>query len=200
VQACIAALPSEWRRAGLLSLAFEEDFAIVDAESATIPWLAVALPSHWAPEQKVGRPFAEVHAPVADNQLIVAASGHLTRLVTGNERWERFVWTITRHPRLHAHPARLDPAPWPHDADANTIAAIASWRTERQTFIPLPEAKQAVFTIHVQLQPLADAMTPERAARVHAALATMSDAVLAYRGLAPVRERLLDWLAKRALA
>jgi hypothetical protein len=200
VRACVAALPAEWRRAGLLSLAFEEDFAIVDAETGTIPWLAVALPSHWAPEHKVGRPFAEVHAPVADNQLIVAASGHLTRLVTGSERWERFVWTISRHPRLHAHPARLDPAPWPHEADADTIASIASWRTERQTFIPLPDAKQAVFTIHVQLQPLADAMSPERAARVHAALASMSDAVLAYRGLAPVRDRLLDWLARRALA
>jgi hypothetical protein len=198
VRDCIASLPPEWRRAGLLSLAFEEDFAIVDGANATIPWLAVALPSHWAPETKVGRPFAEVHAPVADNRLIVGAAGHLTKLVTGVERWERFVWTITRHPRLHAHPARLDPAPWPASADADTIAAIASWRTERQTFIPLPEHRQAVFTIHVQLQPLAEAMTPERAARVHDALASMSDAVLAYRGLAPVRDRLLDWLARRA--
>jgi len=198
VRDCIASLPSEWRRAGLLSLAFEEDFAIVDGATASIPWLAVALPSHWAPETKVGRPFAEVHAPVADNRLIVGAASHLTRLVSGVERWERFVWTITRHPRLHAHPARLDPAPWPASADADTIAAIASWRTERQTFIPLPEHRQAVFTIHVQLQPLAEAMTPERAARVHDALASMSDAVLAYRGLAPVRDRLLDWLARRA--
>jgi len=33
---------------------------------------------------------------------------------------------------------------------------------------------------------------------VHAALGSMSDAVLAYRGLAGARERLLAWLAARA--
>jgi hypothetical protein len=107
--------------------------------AATIPWLAVALPSHWAPEHKVGRSFAEVHAPVADSQRIVGVAAHLARLVIGADRWERFVWTITRHPRLHAHPAR-----------------------------------------------------------VHDALASMSGEVLDYRGLAPVRDRLLRWLAARS--
>lgn len=196
VQACLAALPTSWREAALLALAFEDDFAVIDAETTTIPWLAVALPSHWAPEEKVGRPFAEVHAPVADNKLIVGAATHLAALVTGPERWERFVWTIARHPRLHAHPARLDAAPWPRDPEA--VLAGAWWRTERQSFIPVPGARQAVFTIHVDTQPLAEAMTPERARRVHDALASMSDPVLAYRGLAAVRAPLLDWLARRA--
>ena len=75
----------------------------------------------------------------------------------------------------------------------------AWWRTERQTFIPVPGAKQAVFTIAVEVQRLADALpTPQHAARLHAAIATMSPAVLAYRNLADVREPLLDWLAARA--
>ena len=34
--------------------------------------------------------------------------------------------------------------------------------------------------------------------RLHAALASMSPAVLAYRNLAPVRDRLLAWLAGQA--
>jgi len=59
---CLRSLPAGWRRSVLLSLAFSEDFAILDGLDATIAWLAVALPSHWAPERKVGRPFAEVHA------------------------------------------------------------------------------------------------------------------------------------------
>ena len=196
VQACLAGLPGAWRPAALLALAFEDDFAVIDGETTTIPWLAVALPSHWAPEDKVGRPFAEVHAPVADNQRIVGAASHLASLVTGPEHWERFVWTIARHPRLHAHPARLDAAPWPQDADA--VIATAWWRTERQSFVPVPGAGQAVFTIHVETAPLARAMTPARARRVHDALASMGDAVLAYRGLADVRAPLLAWLARRA--
>jgi hypothetical protein len=196
---CLRALAPAWRRAALLSLAFAEDFAIVDARDATIPWLAVALPSHWAPERKVGRPFVEVHAPVADNRLITGAAPQLTRLVTGPDRWERFVWTIARHPRLHAHPDRVDPAPWPATLAGDTLAAQAWWRTEHQTFMPVAGHEQAVFTIHVEVQPLREALAESaRASRVHDALASMSPAVLAYRGLDAVRDRLLDWLAAQA--
>ena len=199
IRACLESLPADWRLAGLLALAFAEDFAVIDGATARIPWLAVCLPSHWAPEEKVGRHFTEVHAPVADNRLIVGAADHLARLVTGTERWERFVWTITRHPRLHAHPARLDPAPWPADASADAIAAAAFFRTEHQTFVPVPGAQQAVFTIHVQIAPLAQAIaTAEQAVQQRDALASMSPAVLRYRSLEPVRDRLVDWLARRA--
>jgi hypothetical protein len=194
VARCLRGLPPAWRLAGLLSLAFAEDFAIVAATDGTIPWLAVALPSHWAPETKVGRHFSEVHAPVADNALIVGASTALMRLVTGPERWERFVWNVTPHPRLHAHPERVDESRW-----ANLPVAQGWWRTERQTFIPLPTLRQAVFTILVEVQPLAAAITtPERAERLHGAIASMSPAVLAYRGLTPVRDELLAWLVSRS--
>ncbi len=196
---CLRALPPAWRLPALLCLAFAEDFAVIDGRTAHIPWLAVCLPSGWAPEDKVGRHFAEVHSPVADNQLLVAASDHLARLVTGNERWARDVWSITRHPRLHAHPARLDPAPWPANADADALAARAFFRTEHQTFIPLPRLQQAVFTIHVTLTPLTQALsTAAQARQLHDALASMSDAVLAYRGLTDARGRLLQWLSARA--
>jgi hypothetical protein len=193
VARCLQGLPLPWRLPGLLSLAFAEDFAVVDGRSGTIPWLAVALPSHWAPEDKVGRHFAAVHAPVADGELLRKAGDPLMRLVSGTERWERFVWNVTDQPRLHAHPARVDHRRWHH-----TAVADAWWRTERQTFVPLPEARQAVFTIHVQVQRLAEAIdTPARAAALHAAVASMSDAVLAYRGLSTVRAPLLAWLAQR---
>lgn len=195
---CLAALPPEWRRTALLCLAFAEDFAIIDGATARIPWLAVCLPSHWSPQQKVGRHFAEVHAPVADNRVLLAASDHLARLVTGVDAWERFVWTLSRSGSLDQHPQRVALPDWPAEADADGLAARAFFRTERQTFIPLASAQQAVFTIHVEQRPLAEAITaPSQAAALHDALASMSDAVLAYRGLAPARERLLAWLAAR---
>jgi dimethylamine monooxygenase subunit A len=201
VTRCLAGLPAGWRLAGLLCLAFAEDFAVIDGATATIPWIAACLPSHWAPEHKVGRHFAEVHGPVADNELLVRAGEHLTRMVCGNERWERFVWNVTRQPRLNAHPDLADPAPWPANAFADAAAPRAWWRTEHQTFIPLPHAKQAVFTIGVDTQPLAQGIdTPEKAAKLHAAVASMSDAVLAYRSLTSVRAPLLAWLHARAAA
>jgi dimethylamine monooxygenase subunit A len=196
---CLLGLPAGWRLAGLLCLSFAEDFAIVDGADATIPWIAACLPSHWAPQRKVGRHFAEVHGPVAENALLVRAGEHLTRMVCGNERWERFVWNVTRQPRLNAHPDLADPAPWPADAFADAAAPRAWWRTERQTFIPLPQLTQAVFTIGVESQPLAAAIdTAHKAARLHAAIASMSDAVLSYRNLTHVRAPLLAWLESRA--
>ena len=176
---------------------------MLDSATGTLPWLAVALPSHWAPEDKLGRHFSAVHAPVADNRLITGAAAQLIQLVTGPQRWERFVWTFSAQPRLHAHPARVDPARWPAGLDVHSIAANTWWRTERQTFIPvlgLPAGgRQAVFTIRVDSAPLALAFDrAAHAARVHDALASMSDAVLAYRGLGAVQVPLLQWLARRA--
>ena len=193
VTRCLQGLPPAWRLAGLASLSFAEDFAILDASTGTIPWLAVCLPSHWAPEAKVGRHFTEVHAPVADNALLLKATAGLLRVVTGPEAWERFVWTITDHPRLNAHPAHTDPQRWTQPLEQG-----AWFRSEHQSFIPLPERAQAVFTIHVQLQDLAElASDSRRAAALHDAVATMSPAVLDYRGLTPVRETLLAWLDQR---
>jgi hypothetical protein len=194
VARCLNSLPPAWRLTGLLSLAFEEDFAIVDASDGTIPWLAVALPSHWAPERKVGRHFAEVHAPVADSTRLLRAADSLLRLVSAPGAWERFVWTVSDHPRLHAHPDRVDPLRW-----RDTPVERAWFRSEHQTFIPLPALQQAIFTIHVDVRPLVAAVdSPSRAAALHAAIASMSNAVLDYRGLGAVRGPLLRWLGERA--
>jgi hypothetical protein len=193
----LARLPVDKRSTALLCLAFEEDFAVIDGASATIPWLAVCLPSRWAPQEKLGRHFAEVHAPVADNALLLEASDRLARLVTGSDRWERFVWTVSADPRLHQHPAR-GKVDWPEAADAEAVMALASLRHEHQTFIPIPGSGRAVFTIRVSSEPLDAALrSRDDAARLHAALASMSAAVLSYRGLAPVRERLLEALRRR---
>lgn len=187
---CLQPLPAPWRRAGLLALAFAEDFAVVNAADGTIPWMAVCLPSHWAPTEKVGRAFAEVHAPVADNTLLLQASTALMRLVGGGERWERFVWNVTDQPRLNAHPAHQGHGRW-----AQTAVSQAWFRSERQTFIPVPGVAQAVFTILVDVLPLAAVLhDAPRTQALHDAIATMSPAVLAYRGLTTVREPLLQWL------
>lgn len=191
---CLHPLPAAWRRAALMALAFAEDVAVVNAADGTIPWMAVCLPSHWAPADKVGRAFAEVHAPVADNALLLQASAALMKLAAGGERWERFVWNVTDQPRLNAHPAHQGPERW-----AQTAVSQAWFRSERQTFIPVPGAAQAVFTIHVEVQPLAQVLdSPARAQALHEAIATMSPAVLAYRGLTTVREPLLQWLQAQA--
>jgi len=205
VARCLAVLPAPWRLTGLLSLSFCEDLAIIDGPHGTLPWLAVTLPSHWAPEEKLGLPFHAVHAPVADNQQLLQASAALLRLVyaapaaqSESQRslgfLERFVWNITAHPRLHAHPQRVDPERWRY-----TPVAQSWFRSERQSFIQVPGLQQSVFTIEVGLQPLVEVLNTAARARLLAqTVASMSEAVLRYRGLHPVRQPLLDWLHMRA--
>ena len=196
---CIEQQAPAWRLPALLLLAFAEDLAIVDAGDASVPWIAVTLPSHWAPEHKVGQHFAAIHAPVADADLLRRSGEALLRLVSAAQGWERFVWNVSDHPRLHAHPARVPRERWAVAASGELPPAW--WRTERQTFLPLPELQQSVFTIQLDAQPLAEAIdSADKASRLHDAIASMSPAVLQYRGLVPVREALLRWLADKAAA
>lgn len=182
-----------------LELAFEEDFAVLDGATSALPWLCVCVPSHWAPEEKVGLDFHRLHAPVADSAVLLAASAQLVALATGGERWERFVWTLSPSPRFDQHPARHARTPWPETGDPARLAAGTWLRAERQTFFPVGRGtRQAVFTIRVMLEPLERAIdSAEKAQRLHGALASMSEAVLQYKGLAPARSRLLAWLASR---
>ncbi|MEJ5991864.1 heme-dependent oxidative N-demethylase subunit alpha family protein [Ramlibacter sp. PS3R-8] len=203
-QAPISAILARARSEGFaahdpIELAFEEDFALLDGASTTLPWLCVSVPSHWAPEDKLGLAFHSVHAPVADNHALVAAGRQLVQLVTGGGHFERFVWTLTPSGRYDQHPRRHGREPWPATAEPVGFAGQCWLRSERQTFFPVPGVPgQAIFTIRVMLQPLPDAVrSADDARRLHDSLASMSDAVLEYKGLAPARERLLAWLAHR---
>lgn len=180
-------------------IAYEQDFAVLDGATGRLQWLCVCVPSHWAPEEKVGLDFAAVHAPVADNRLLTGASSQLVKLATSGECWERFVWTVSPSGRYDQHPHRHAREPWP---DPNAFEAFGDrcWlRWERQTFFPVAGTRQAVFTIRVMLQPLREAVAaPGAARRLHDSIASMSGAVLAYKGLDAAREPLLAWLAQRA--
>lgn len=182
-----------------LELAFEEDFAVLEGEAGTVPWLCVCAPSHWAPEDKLGQTFAAVHAPVADSGGLRDSATSLVRVVTGGLRWERWVWSVSPSPRHDQHPRRHRPAAWSDTHDPSAFARTCWLRVERQTFLPVPGTRQVVFTIRVQLQPLVAAIdTPQAATRLHDSLASMSEAVLEYKNLAAAKPRLLQWLHERA--
>lgn len=179
-----------------LELAFQEDFAVLDGATGSLPWLCVCVPSHWAPEDKLGLDFAAVHSPVADNAALVAASQQLVALATSGDCWERFVWTISPSARHDQHPRRHARTPWPATAEPQDFASQCWLRAERQMFFPVgQDTRQAVFAIRVMLLPLAQAVhAPGAAARLRDSLASMSQAVLDYKNLSAARDRLLPWL------
>jgi Haem-dependent oxidative N-demethylase, alpha subunit-like len=196
IAACDPGSPAACAAPKPIELAFEEDFAVLDGTTGTVPWLCVCVPSHWAPEDKLGLDFAALHGPVADNSALLAASPQLVGLVTAGECWERYVWTISPSARYDQHPRRHARAPWPAVADPQAFAQQCWLRAERQTFSPVGQGtRQAVFAIRVMVQPLTRFIqTPAQARRMRDSLASMSQAVIEYKSLAAARERLLLWL------
>lgn len=195
--AAIAGRAAGWDPASTpIELAFEEDFAVLEGETGTLPWLCVCVPSHWAPEDKLGLDFAAVHVPVADNAALLSAARQLVALATGGGSWERSVWTISPSARYDQHPRRHSREAWPGTVDPGEFAGHCWLRAERQVFFPVGAGtRQAVFTIRVMLQPLAQAVqAPADALRLHDSLATMSPAVLDYKNLGAARGPLLRWL------
>lgn len=184
-----------------IELAFEEDFALLDATTGTIPWMCVCVPSHWAPEDKLGKSIAAIHAPVAGNADLQRALSRLTSMVCQGGHWERFVWTISPSPHYDQHPRRQARGAWPSTNSPDQFVAGCHFRAERQTFMPVHDAagtplEQAVFTIRVMLEPLVHVVrTREQALRLHEALHSMSAEVLAYKHLALARGPLLAWLS-----
>ncbi|MFM9878878.1 MAG: heme-dependent oxidative N-demethylase subunit alpha family protein [Burkholderiaceae bacterium] len=196
------------------ALKVQEDFCVIEGSDARLVWLCVCSPSHWAPEEKIGLPFAAVHAPVAGNAALLAATPPLLQRITSGEAsqryWRRQVWTITPCARYDQHPQRHPRTPWPawHAGENAPQFALhfaeQCWlRSECQTFLPvlLPNGSasaQTLFTIRVELQPLVQAVqAPWQAQRLADSLASMTDAVLAYKNLSAARAPLLAWLNTR---
>lgn len=182
-----------------LPLLIEEDLAVLDGPSASLPWLSVCTPSHWAPEEKLGLDWASAHAPVADNQALMAAQRQLVALCTNGQCWQRSVYTLSSSGRYDQHPLRWPRTPWP-DLQGDCLAASTWLRVERQGFFPVPgRPGQAVFSIRLQIERLdRSASTAQRAQKLLQWLSSMSEAVAHYKGLAPVRPALLTWLAERS--
>ncbi len=178
-----------------LALLVEEDLAVLDGDSGTLPWLSVCTPSHWAPEAKLGLHWSAAHAPVADNQALMAAQRQIIGLCTNGQNWQRSVYTVSADNRYDQHPTRQQRTPWP-DLQGLELAQRCWLRVERQQFFPVPgRSRLAIFSIRLLFERLdLSAARPDRAQALHDWLASMSQAVSDYKGLTGVRPALLAWL------
>lgn len=193
-----------------LTLGMQEDYVVLHDESdpdSAAPgsgtmrtrFLSVCFPSNWNPAHKLGLDFTAIHAPVADNALLQAGARGIIDMAFRQAPMLRHVWLLTPSADLPQHPdtrrLRWEDALALADAPGGTGRLIDQlcFRVERQTTLPLPALRRGVFFIRAMVCPLTEvlAVAPGRAAELHAALASMSDAVLAYRGMLAVRERLL---------
>ena len=88
---------------------FQEDLAIVRAEPGRGDWLAayqICAPTHWAPEEKAGKSFAAIHAPVPGIEPIVRVADAMVDAMVNRGPFVRFVWGIDTDPARTATPCR----------------------------------------------------------------------------------------------
>lgn len=193
--------------ADALALDMQEDFVILHDEPGEAGpdlrtrFLSVCFPSNWSPAEKLGLDFSAIHAPVADNALLQAGSRGIVDLALRQTPMLRHVWLLTPSADLAQHPQtrrlRWDDALRQADTSGCRLIDQAFFRVERQTTLPLPQLQRAVFLIRVVVAPLTKVLDhhPSRCAELHSALASMSPAVVAYRGMAAVLERLQSELS-----
>jgi len=185
-----------------LAQGMQEDIVVlhdeVDAQGVLhgrVRGLSVAFPSGWRPQDKLGLDFAAIHAPVADNALLLAGARGIMDLAFRQAPMLRHVWLLTPDPGLSQHPDRPRRT-WAQamdDAGPQGLLTQVHFRVERQTTLPLPAWGRGVFLIRVQVAPLVEVLAQDRrrALELHAALASMSPAVLDYRGMTAAQPALL---------
>jgi hypothetical protein len=189
------------RLADALALTVQEDFVIMRGEAQThgAELLHVCFPSHWHPAENAGLGYAQIHAPVAHNAPLLASARRVMKALFSKGPFVRYTWGLVTDPRLDHNPALPD---YPENTlpeevlkDPARFGSRVFLRVERQTTCALPALQRCLFTIRVSVRPLAEVLsTDERKRRLAAALRSMDDDLLRYKGLTRLRAPLLAWL------
>ena len=134
--------------------------------------LAVTFPSGWPVRRRAGASLLELHAPVADGEVLQRAAPALSEALLVKGPFVQHVWGVDPCGRLDQDP----------DVDYPPEPIRWHLRVERQTTMPLPHLQRALFVIQPYLTPV-DALDPGRRATLLAALVSLSPAARAYKGV-----------------
>ena len=157
----------------------------------------LCFPSHWRLADKLGRPLEVIHEPVpgfADG-LAATVDRFFATLQVARPVW-RVNWSLVDTPQLFLPPEHRAE----RKASPPSAAGEQLWlRVERQTLRRLPRSGDVLFGIRTHLAPLAAVIDGPAAARALAArVREMPPAMAAYKGIAAIRDALLEWLDGRA--
>jgi len=120
----------------------QEDIAICQINRQD-DWLAaihLCAPNHWSPQDKIGKPFDAVHAPVADMEKVNKHYKKMLDSLVHKGPFTRFAWGIATDTRLNHHPTAplyIDEDEW-HGRKAENMQSKLYVRTERQNMVGFP--------------------------------------------------------------
>lgn len=186
----------------------QEDLAVVtvDDENDWLSALHVCAPSGWAPAEKIGKRFTDVHEPVPDIGPVSRKGGPAMRAMAAKGRHVRFVWGLTTDPSLNHHPALRVEGPstapqwraprfaWTTRTDRTDQSLFV--RVERQTLIGLPDVRSALFSIRPYIYDCRS-LPADHCRAIAEAVRGMSPEARRYKGIERDWEPMVEWLIAR---
>lgn len=177
-----------------LSVQVQEDLAVVSRVDKVTNWLSaihLCYPNHWSAEEKIGRDFATVHAPVAGMEKINQRSQAIVHQMIVNKPMVRFAWGLSCDTQLNRHPKS------PLKGRSFDLKHPQLYlRIERQVIWGLPEFESALFTIRTYFRDCnVIKKDPTLRFKLHSAIQSMTPESLVYKGLVESKNAILTWLA-----
>jgi hypothetical protein len=177
----------------------QEDLCLIQEIDGAPVFTAAALcfPSRWRLTDKIGKPLAAVHAPVPLYQQRLARSvDRFMHHVKPGHIACRLNWSLLDDPALF-QPGGKWRTGGRCDITQGNAGHRVFLRVERQTLRRLPASGAVLFGIRVHVYPLHRVIdTPQRAARLEAAVSALPPEVQHYKSLLPFRDALLAWLRR----
>ena len=164
----------------------QEDIAICQLDGDR-DWLAaihLSAPNHWAPAEKIGKPFSAVHAIVPGMEKLNQQYFKMLTTAVQKGPFFRFAWGIATDTRLNHHPIPppgIDPLFWEGRRVESDTSQIYL-RVERQTTVGIPACNAFLFTIRTYFYDI-DELTAEEKNALFRAVESMSPQSLEYKGL-----------------
>lgn len=153
-----------------------EDVCLLQTDGAGEPYrltaAAVAFPTDWRLDEKMGQGLTAIHAPIHGYaEQLAAGVDHFFNILPPGEIFGRANWFIVADHAWRYLPQDDPAARFAHVTPANAATALFV-RCERQTLRRLPETGAMLFTIGVALAPLGT-LAPDLVRRLADALPTL---------------------------
>ncbi|MCG6137191.1 MAG: DUF3445 domain-containing protein [Nostoc sp. LLA-1] len=178
----------------------QEDFTVVCRREDGNNWLSavhLCYPNHWSAEEKIGKNFAAIHAPVAEMAKINRRGNAIVNTMIDHSPMVRFAWGLSTDNSLNHHPEPplgVSASQW-QGRSFDPQQGQLYLRIERQVIWGLPEYATALFTIRTYFRDC-NSLKQDSVLRskLCAAIQSMTSASLIYKGLLASKASILQWL------
>ncbi|MEA5603142.1 DUF3445 domain-containing protein [Nostoc sp. UHCC 0252] len=182
-----------------LATQVQEDLTIICRADAS-NWLGavhLCYPNHWSAEEKIGKDFATIHAPVAGMEKINRRAGAIANTMITHKPMVRFAWGLSTDTRLNHHPkppSGVSVSQW-QGRSFDLQHPRLYLRIERQVIWGLPEYEAALFSIRTYFRDCSFVKKDSvLRSKLYAAIQSMTPESLVYKGLVESKDSILEWL------